>query len=110
MNRAKGSGFKALLADYRNYASARLWLALCVMLLAALAEGFGLLMIVPLASAAIGTGASPAVRWIPFTEQLSADQRFAGALAFFIAAMAARSLLLFIRDVQIARLENGYEA
>ena len=110
MNRAEGSGFKALLTDYRRYAGARLWLALGVMLLAAVAEGFGLLMIVPLASAAIGTAVAPAVRWVPFTGQLSADQRFAGALAFFIAAMAGRSLLLFVRDVQIARLENGYEA
>jgi ATP-binding cassette subfamily C protein len=110
MNRAEGSGFKALLTDYRHYAGARLWLALGTMLLAALAEGFGLLMIIPLASAAIGTAASPGVRWIPFTGQLSADQRFAGALALFMAAMAARSFLLFVRDVQIARLENGYEA
>jgi ATP-binding cassette subfamily C protein len=110
MNRAEGSGFSALLTDYRRYAGARLWLALGLMLLAAMAEGFGLLMIVPLASAAIGTGASPAVRWVPFTGQLSADQRLAGALAVFLAAMAARSLLLFARDVQIARLETGYEA
>jgi ABC-type multidrug transport system fused ATPase/permease subunit len=110
MNRAEGGGFKALLTDYRDYAGARLWLALAVMLLAAVAEGFGLLMIVPLASAAIGTGASPAARWVPFTGQLSADQRIAGALAVFLAAMAARSLLLFARDVQIARLETGYEA
>ena len=39
-----------LLRDYRRFAGARLWLALALMLLGALAEGFGLLMIVPLAS------------------------------------------------------------
>ena len=109
MNRAEGSGFRALLTDYRHYASSRLWLALGLMLLAAVAEGFGLLMIVPLASAAIGTAGSESMRWIPFTGQLSTDQKFAGALALFIGAMAARSVLLFARDVQVARLENGYE-
>src|SRR5690349_4520608 len=105
MNRAEGGGFKALLTDYQHYAGARLWLALGTMLLAALAEGFGLLMIIPLASAAIGTAAFSGVRWAPFTGQLSADQRFVGALAFFVVAMGARSFLLFVRDVQIARLE-----
>lgn len=110
MNRAEGSGYTALLKDYRHYAGARLWIALGLMLLGAVAEGFGLLMIVPLASAAIGGSVPEAARWIPFVGTLSSDQKFAAALTLFIAAMAARSLLLFLRDLQTAHLETGYEA
>lgn len=104
------SGFSALLKDYRRYAGARLWLLLAVMLLGAVAEGFGLLMIVPLASVAIGGGDSAVLRYAPWAAALSADQRFAVALVLFISAMAARSLLLFVRDLQLAALNTGYEA
>jgi ATP-binding cassette subfamily C protein len=110
MSRARSSGFAALIEDYRHYAGAKLWLALGVMLLGAVAEGFGLLMIVPLASIAIGSGDSALLRFAPWAAQVSADTRFAIALFLFLAAMGARSLLLFVRDVQTARLENGYEA
>ena len=43
------AGVSALLKDYRQFAGARLWLALGLMLLGAFAEGFGILMLVPLA-------------------------------------------------------------
>jgi hypothetical protein len=49
MSRAEG-GIAPLLKDYRNFAGARLWLALALMLLGAFAEGFGILMLVPLAA------------------------------------------------------------
>jgi ATP-binding cassette subfamily C protein len=104
------SGFSALLRDYRRYAGARLWAALAVMLLGAIAEGFGLLMIVPLASIAIGGGDATVLRFAPWAAGLSPDQRFALALGLFLAAMAARSLLLLVRDTQLARLDTGYEA
>jgi ATP-binding cassette subfamily C protein len=110
MSRARSSGFAALIKDYRDYAGAKLWLALGVMLLGAIAEGFGLLMIVPLASIAIGGGDATLLRLAPWAESLSVGQRFAIALLLFLAAMAARSLLLFARDVQNASLQNGYEA
>jgi ABC-type multidrug transport system fused ATPase/permease subunit len=104
------SGFSALFRDYRRYAGARLWLVLAVMIFAAVAEGFGLLMIVPLASVAIGSGESTVFRFAPWAAALIADQRFAIALTLFLAAMAARSLLLFVRDLQLAALDAGYEA
>jgi ATP-binding cassette, subfamily C, bacterial len=110
MSPARSGGFAALLRDYRDYAGAKLWLALGVMLLGAVAEGFGLLMIVPLASIAIGGGDAMLFRVAPWAASLSAEQRFVIALFLFLAAMAARSLLLFARDVQNARLQNGYEA
>jgi ATP-binding cassette subfamily C protein len=104
------SGFPALFRDYRRFAGERLWSAFAVMLLGAVAEGFGLLMIVPLASIAIGSGESTVLRFAPWAAALSQDQRFALALGLFLAAMAARSLLLFVRDIQLARLDSGYEA
>ena len=54
MSRAQSSGVAALVHDYRNFAGPRLWLAGALMILGSIAEGFGLLMIVPLASIAIG--------------------------------------------------------
>ena len=110
MSRAQPGGFAALFRDYRRYAGARLWLALAIMLLAAIAEGFGLLMIVPLASFAIGRGASDVFRVLPWVAGMSAKERFSIALLLFVAAMAARSVLLFARDLQTSRLGNGYEA
>ncbi|HEX5239318.1 MAG TPA: ABC transporter ATP-binding protein [Sphingomicrobium sp.] len=110
MSRAHPSGFAALFQDYKRYAGARLWLALAIMLLAAIAEGFGLLMIVPLASFAIGRGGSDVARVIPWFARISPNERFSIALLLFVGAMAARSLLLFARDLQTSRLSNGYEA
>lgn len=110
MSRAQSSGFAALFQDYRCYAGARLWLALALMLLAAVAEGFGLLMIVPLASFAIGRDASDVFRILSWAARIAPDERFSIALLLFVGAMAARSILLFARDLRTARLSNGYEA
>ncbi len=104
------SGFSALFRDYRSYAGRRLWVALATMLLGAVAEGFGLLMIVPLASIAIGGGDSVVLRYVPWAAALDSDRRFVLVLALFIAAMAARSLLLLVRDLELAKLSAGYEA
>lgn len=104
------SALAALIRDYREFAWQRLWLALALMLLGALAEGFGLLMIVPLAAIAIGDASGAAGRILPWLSAIPADQRFAAALALFLIAMAARSLLLWARDVEAARLLSGYEA
>ncbi len=80
------------------------------MLGGALAEGFGLLMIVPLATIAIRGGDSLVFRYAPWAAAWPADQRFLAALAAFVAAMALRGLLLFIRSVMVARIEAEYEA
>ena len=75
MSRARASGIAALLRDYRRYAGARLGAALALMLLGAIAEGFGLLMIVPLATIAINGSASVS-RFAPWAAGWSPDQRF----------------------------------
>ena len=107
MSRAGGS-IAALLQDYRRFAGARLWLALALMLLGAFAEGFGILMLVPLATIAIGAQASS--RLAGLGEWLPGDQRFLLILTLFIGAMGARSLLLYWRERELARLQAGYEA
>ena len=67
-------------------------------------------MIVPLASIAIGGGDARIARFAPWATGWSGDRRFIAALALFLGAMAARSALLFARDVLLARLAAGYEA
>src|SRR5690349_23106902 len=105
MNRAEG-GIAPLLQDFRRFAGARLWLALALMLLGAFAEGFGILILVPLAAIATGTSSRFAalVAWVP--EQ----NRLLVALLLFVAAMGVRSLLLYWRERELARLQSGYEA
>jgi ABC-type multidrug transport system fused ATPase/permease subunit len=108
MSRAAGSGVGALLHDYRLYAGPRLWLAFALMLLGSVAEGFGLLMIVPLASVAMG-GRSPLPDAFPGLNR-QGPHALAIALALFVAAMSARAVLLYARDLLLTRLETGYEA
>jgi ATP-binding cassette subfamily C protein len=109
MSRAEPSGIAALFQDYRRFAGHRLWVALALMIFGAVAEGFGLLMIVPLATIAISGGQS-VLRYAPWATVWTSDQRFMVALGLFLAAMAARSLLLFARDSLLARLGAEYEA
>ena len=109
MSRAQPGGVAALLSDYRKFAGARLWLALALMLSGAIAEGFGLLMIVPLATIAMGERNTSLGRFTGWADQFPADQRFSIALGLFVGAMAVRSALLYARDVQLAQrvLELG---
>lgn len=110
MSPAASSGISALLKDYRLFAGARLWTALALMLLGAIAEGFGLLMIVPLATIAMNRAESPLHDLAPWTASWTQDQRLTIALSLFLGAMAARSLLLFGRDTLLAKLAADYEA
>src|SRR4051794_10879387 len=110
MNRVEGGSAATLLHDYRTFAGPRLWAALALMLLGALAEGFGLLMIVPLASIAIGQGSAWLPRFAPWFNLIPENARFLMALALFVAFMAARSVLLYAREVTLARLHADYEA
>jgi ATP-binding cassette subfamily C protein len=110
LNRADESGVAALLSDYRHFAGAKLWLALGLMILGALAEGFGLLMIVPIATIALNGGDAAVTRILPWLTSWPRDQRFLVALALFVAAMAARSILLYARDLRLVRLQADYKA
>ena len=110
MSRAEGGGARALLRDYRRFAGGRFWVAAALMLLGALAEGFGLLMIVPLASIAIGGAAAPLGPASSIFQMIPGSSRLVFALALFVGFMAARSALLYARQVTLARLEAGYES
>lgn len=112
MSRRRRSTVGSLIADYRRFAGARLWAALALLLGGAVAEGIGLLMLLPLATMAIGRGptAGPLGRLSSILLFLPAPNRFAIVLALFVVAMALRSLLIFVRDRQLAGLEAGYEA
>jgi ATP-binding cassette subfamily C protein len=111
MSRTTSSGTRALLKDYRRFAGSRLWLALALMISGALAEGFGLLMIVPLAGIAIDHGRQSSLGdYARFAEGWSASQWFATALALFVTAMGLRALILFARDLLLAQLQAEYEA
>jgi ATP-binding cassette subfamily C protein len=109
MSRGQPSGIAALFRDYSRFAGSRLLLSLGLMILGAVAEGFGLLMIVPLATIAIGGSESRLLRFTPFAASWTSDQRFLAALGLFVGAMAARSLLLLARDTLLARVEADYE-
>ena len=80
------------------------------MLSGALAEGFGLLMIVPVATIAIHGSNSALFRYAPWAARWNEGQRFAFALGLFLGAMAVRSLILSARNVLLARLQSEYEA
>ena len=81
------------------------------MILGALAEGFGILMLVPLAAVAIGgAGSGPLSSLSGLADQLPPDRRFLLALVLFVAAMTARSALVYARDRMLSRLQAGYEA
>jgi ATP-binding cassette subfamily C protein len=110
MSRATNSGAAALLRDYRIFAGSGLWAALVLMLLGALAEGFGLLMIVPLASIAIGDRAEGLERFAGPFAAVPISERLTAALALFVAFMAARSALLYARELALTWLQSGYEA
>lgn len=104
------SSLNLLIRDFIHSAGARLWLVFALMVLGAVAEGFGLLMIVPLAAAAMGQ-ASALPSWIASPlDALSGESRFAAALTLFLAAMTARSLILMVRDSTRSRVQADYQA
>jgi len=105
MSRAEG-GIAPLFQDFRRSAGVGLWLALALMLLGAIAEGFGILILVPLA--AIATGAPS--RFSTFFGWIPDEGRLIFALSLFVCAMGVRSVLLYLRERELARLQSGYEA
>ena len=109
MSRAQGSGIAALFHDYRTFAGARLAPAFALMFLGALAEGFGLVMLAPMAAIAMGERSGSLSALTSIFSAVPADRRLAAALAVFLALMAARSALLYARELELTRLQAGYE-
>ena len=74
------------------------------MVAGALAEGVGLLTLLPLLSSAGGGKADRVAALIP-----AAIDPFIAMLILFVTIMIARALILLARDRATARLENGYD-
>ncbi|WP_310468704.1 ATP-binding cassette domain-containing protein [Sphingomonas sp.] len=108
----RGTGaLHALFRDYLAFAGWRAGAAVALMAGGALAEGVGVLMIVPLATTAAGDTPLQEIHssLAPLAD-LPRDHRLGVALAIFLAAIACRSVLIYARDVLLARLEAGHEA
>jgi len=108
----QASAARRLLADFRQFAEARLVLLGLLMIGGALAEGLGIVMLVPLlAMAGEPSSLPPFLRTFTGAMPLwTASQRFAAALLIFLGLMAVRALLLYARDVTMARLDTDYAA
>lgn len=105
-----GAGLVGVARDFARFAGPRAWLLLMLMVAGSVVEGFGLLMIVPLASMALGqTSALPQWAAAPF-QAMTQDRALVVAAGVFLVAMALRSVLLAWRDSLRGRLEADYRA
>ena len=89
---------RALLGDVRRQLPRPLAAAAALMAVGALAEGLGLLTILPLLTSATRRRGDPALAPL------------LSVLGLFLLVMIARAIILFARDRATARLENDYDA
>jgi ATP-binding cassette subfamily C protein len=110
MNVLRLRGAAPLLKDFRSFAGRRYPAALLLMWAAALAEGVGILALVPLlAMASNATDLPEPLRgWLSAGGGGDEQLRLAAAVGLFLVAMVARALLLYHRDQIINRLSEGY--
>ncbi|MGZ2412500.1 ATP-binding cassette, subfamily C, bacterial [Sphingomonas sp. F9_3S_D5_B_2] len=82
------------------------------MLGGAIAEGAGILLLVPLATIAIGGAATAGTLagLTNFADAFTPERRFTLVLVAFIVVMGLRSAIVFARDKRLAQLQAGYEA
>jgi len=104
------SALLSLFGDFARFAGARLWFVGLLMAAGAIVEGFGLLMIVPMAAAAMGEQSALPQVLQDTVATVSPESRFIGALTLFLSAMALRSLILFARDSLRGRLQADYQS
>jgi ABC-type multidrug transport system fused ATPase/permease subunit len=110
MSETTGKALRDLVSDFARFAGRRMVLLLALMGAGSMAEGVGLLLIVPLGAIALGeTSQLPAWVAAPFARADPGEGLLiAGGL--FLTAMALRSLLLVWRDTLRSRLEAQYRA
>ena len=101
---------RALFADFRQQAGRCFPQALLLIVAGAFAEGFGILLLVPILAAAGGSDAASLGGFATWLPGGSSDARFASAIALFLAMMVARALLLSRRDRLLAVIEADYAA
>jgi ATP-binding cassette subfamily C protein len=101
-----------LLSDFRHFAGSRLALLSVLMIGGALAEGLGIILLVPLLAITGDPASLPnALQSLSgLLPSFPGGGARSAALALFILLMLLRSVLLYGRDVTMARLEAGYTA
>ena len=105
---------REFVGDFRAYMGGRAWGAGLLLVLGALVEGIGLLLLLPILSVVLGAGS--ATGWIAdFTGRivtLIPASSPVGQLAFLLVPFAAllviRALIMIRRDVMLARLQIGF--
>lgn len=104
-----GSG---LIAALRRFLGARFWWTSGIVLLAAVMEGLGLVLLAPLLAAATGETDN---RWWRVGEALldrigiaTADGRMLAVLAGFVGLVLLRAAVLRLRDIRVARHNLGF--
>ena len=102
---------RLLLGDVVRHHRAALGTALLLSVAVALAEGFGLLALVPILAFAADPGSAAQLPFLaPAFRTIAPDQRLAAALAAFLGLMALRSLLILARGRAEAGLDADYQA
>lgn len=104
----------AFLHDFASFAGGRGIEAACLVAVAAAFEAFGLVLLIPLISVAIGSDFPPGRigRAARATAHFFGVERSLGRLALFLGMFAvlviARAFLISYRDVKIAALQTGF--
>jgi len=101
---------RRLLADFRQFAGRRFLSLSLLMVGGALAEGLGIAMLAPLLALAGGSGLPQLSAMLGTIPGWSPATGFVLALGLFLSLMLVRALLLYRRDVAMARLEAEYTA
>lgn len=103
---------RAFAGAFAAYAGARAWIAAALVAGGALVEGVGVLLLVPILAIVLaddGGSRWPLVaRWLAALGAGTPAARLAWLLAGFVATMAARSAILYARDITLARLQIGF--
>jgi ATP-binding cassette subfamily C protein len=100
--------------DFLDFAGIRAFHAAILVLLGAVLEGFGLLLLIPLLSVILGSGAGEGTidrfaRWVlDLAPMETSTGKLLFILAIFAVLMVVRGLVLLRRDVLLARLQVGF--
>jgi ATP-binding cassette subfamily C protein len=108
------AAFWEFVGDFLRHVGPRRWRAAALLLLGALVEGLGVLLLLPILSVVLGTGAGNP--WLDAVTQRIAALAPGGSpagqlallLALFALLLAFRGAVILRRDVLLARLQIGF--
>ena len=97
------------LGDLKRYAGRRLPLMIGIMVLVAVTEGIGLLLLLPLLELVSGGGAVPAGRLFGIAELLGGERPALGrVLTIFLLLVVCRALLVRLRELKLSEIQLGF--